>query len=193
MEAERDGEEQRRPLLSSSSPPGPPLAIEPAHLISSDLQSHPSQWNFVSAAAAAVHSSSSALRGGGGGWAGGGPEFCAAEESVAPFSSPNYYPPAPEPHHDAVYPPSIYGDVLSPSPSPAPPPPHTHGNSSVLLRTSLFLLYFFFCVIVMLTIRFEHHNVWRPFLKGRVRTVGLYYNSTKYKKLKHLISILYNP
>ncbi|XP_051180128.1 uncharacterized protein [Lolium perenne] len=100
MEAERDGEEQRRPLLSSSSPPA--------------------------AASAAVHGSLSALRGGGGGWAGGGPEFCAAEESVATFSSPNYYPPAPEPHHDAVYPLYIPGDVLSPSPSPAPTPPHTH-------------------------------------------------------------------
>ncbi|CAM0957168.1 unnamed protein product [Alopecurus aequalis] len=99
MEAEREGEEQRRPLLSSSSLPG-----------------------------TAGHSSSSAQRGGGGGWAGGGPEVSAAEvKSAPPFSSSNCYPPSLEPHHDVVYPPSIHSAVVSPSPSPAPTPPDTHG------------------------------------------------------------------
>uniref|UniRef100_A0A453AVW1 Uncharacterized protein n=1 Tax=Aegilops tauschii subsp. strangulata TaxID=200361 RepID=A0A453AVW1_AEGTS len=72
-------------------------------------------------------SSSSTLRDGGGGWA----EVSATEVKSAASFSPNYYPPAPSPHHDAVYPPSIHNAVLSQSPSTAATPPHTHGLAIV--------------------------------------------------------------
>uniref|UniRef100_A0A0E0FWW8 CR-type domain-containing protein n=1 Tax=Oryza nivara TaxID=4536 RepID=A0A0E0FWW8_ORYNI len=121
MEAERDGEEQRRPLLSSSSPPPPPPAAEHQH-------QHQQQYQYLG------RSSSSALRGGGGGGGGGagwgvGPEVSAAEvRSAASISSASYYPPPPALHHD-VYPP----DIHSPSPSPAAPTaPHPHGGLAIV-------------------------------------------------------------
>ncbi|KAE8817519.1 protein SSUH2 [Hordeum vulgare] len=112
MEAKREAgeeEESRRPLL----PPSPSPAAE-----------HQQQYQHLG------RSSSSALRGGGGGW---GAEVSAAEvRSAASFSSSNYYPTAPNPHHDAVvYPPSIHSAVLSPSPSSAATPQHTHGLAIV--------------------------------------------------------------
>ncbi|KAL5202508.1 hypothetical protein ABZP36_013460 [Zizania latifolia] len=109
MEAEREGEEQRRPLLSPSSP-----AAE-----------HQRQYQYLG------RSSSSALRGGGGGW-GGGPEVSAAEvRSAASISSAVYYPPPPAIHND-VYPPDIHSDVLSPSPSPVSTP-HPHGAGGLAI------------------------------------------------------------
>ncbi|XBI53112.1 hypothetical protein VPH35_035398 [Triticum aestivum] len=109
MEAERGaGEEEdepRRPLLPPSSP-----AAE-----------HQQQYRHLG------RSSSSTLRDGGGGWA----EVSATEVKSAASFSPNYYPPAPSPHHDAVYPPSIHNAVLSQSPSTAATPPHTHGLAIV--------------------------------------------------------------
>ncbi|KAI5019351.1 hypothetical protein ZWY2020_044239 [Hordeum vulgare] len=112
MEAKREASEEEeswRPLL----PPSPSPAVE-----------HQQQYQHLG------RSSSSALREGGGGW---GAEVSAAEvKSATSFSSSNYYPTAPNPHHDAViYPPSIHSAVLSPSPSSAATPPHTHGLAIV--------------------------------------------------------------
>uniref|UniRef100_A0A453AVT5 Uncharacterized protein n=1 Tax=Aegilops tauschii subsp. strangulata TaxID=200361 RepID=A0A453AVT5_AEGTS len=88
-------------------------------------------------------SSSSTLRDGGGGWA----EVSATEVKSAASFSPNYYPPAPSPHHDAVYPPSIHNAVLSQSPSTAATPPHTHGNPRCYFLISTVP----FCPVVIVT------------------------------------------
>ncbi|KAI5021892.1 hypothetical protein ZWY2020_058622 [Hordeum vulgare] len=112
MEVKREASEEQeswRPLLPPSLSP----AVE-----------HQQEYQHLG------RRSSSALREGGGGW---GAEVSAAEvKSATSFSSSNYYPTAPNPHHDAVvYPPSIHSAVLSPSPSSAAIPPHTHGLAIV--------------------------------------------------------------
>ncbi|KAF8658773.1 hypothetical protein HU200_059259 [Digitaria exilis] len=105
VEPERDGEEQRHPLLSSS--PSAPAGAE-------------QQYQFLG------RSSSSVIRRGGGGLGWEGPEVSAEEvRSAASFSSSaGFYPPpqASAPHADHVYPypPSIHSAVISPSPSHAP-------------------------------------------------------------------------
>ncbi|TVU18720.1 hypothetical protein EJB05_34832 [Eragrostis curvula] len=116
VEPERDGKEQRRPLLSGSG------AAE---------QQHQQQYQYLG------RSSSSVLRGGGNGW--GGPEVSADEvRSAASFSSSarHYPPPASAPHGDNLYPypPSIHSAVLSPSPSqsPAPATPHSHDGLAIV-------------------------------------------------------------
>ncbi|CAL4892808.1 unnamed protein product [Urochloa decumbens] len=127
-EPERDGEEQRRPLLSpsDSSPPASAAAAE----------QHQQQYQFLG------RSSSSVLRGGGVGLGWGGPEVSADEvRSAASFSSATgLYPPQPQPQHDPIphgdraypYPPSIHSAVLSPSPSHAPSSPHPNEGLAIV-------------------------------------------------------------
>ncbi|CAL4900006.1 unnamed protein product [Urochloa decumbens] len=126
-EPERDGEEQRRPLLS-------PSASSPPAAAASAAEQHQQQYQFLG------RSSSSVLRGGGVGLGWGGPEVSADEvRSAASFSSATgLYPPQPQhdpvPHGDRAYPypPSIHSAVLSPSPSHAPSSPHPNEGLAIV-------------------------------------------------------------
>ncbi|KAE8772728.1 putative clathrin assembly protein [Hordeum vulgare] len=112
-------------------------------------------------------SSSSALREGGGGW---GAEVSAARSSPPPsFSFSNSTPTAPNPHHDAVvYPPVHPQRRLSPSPSSAATPPHTHANNN----------------------GFEHHKVWRLFLKGRTAVITSLLRASRVMQMQIFVKTL---
>nr|CAB3471220.1 unnamed protein product [Digitaria exilis] len=144
VEPERDGEEQRRPLLSSSSPSGEfrcphsPLTLPASShvtpcLVSTAPAGAEQQYQFLG------RSSSSVIRrGGGGGLGWEGPEVSAEEvRSAASFSSSaGFYPPpqASAPHADHVYPypPSIHSAVISPSPSHAPSSPRPNEGLAIV-------------------------------------------------------------